>query len=181
MMDENITEYSQWYAIHTHPKQESRAEQNLQMWNVETFNPLLKKKRREGSWSSTPVYEVKPLFSRYIFARFNVSKMLYKINFTRGIHSVVSFGGDPAPIEDGIIELMKAAQQDDGYIQIGAKLKAGDKVVIKNGPFKNFQGIFERRMNDSERVMILLDTISFQGHISIDQEMVEKIEGNQPD
>ena len=76
---------------------------------------------------------------------------------------------------------MKAAQQDDGYIQIGAKLKAGDKVMIKNGPFKNFQGIFERRMNDSERVMILLDTISFQGHISIEQEMVEKIEGNQPD
>lgn len=181
MTDENATEDSLWYAIHTHPRQESRAEQNLQRWNVETFNPLLKKQKKENPWSSSPVYEVRPLFSRYIFARFNVGKMLHKINFTRGIHSVVSFGGDPAPIEDGIIELIRAAQQDDGYIQLGAKLKAGDKVVIKNGPFKNFQGIFERRMNDSERVMILLDTISFQGHISIDRELVEKIDGNQMD
>ena len=31
-----------WYAIHTHPKQENRAESNLQAWNVETFIPRIR-------------------------------------------------------------------------------------------------------------------------------------------
>jgi transcriptional antiterminator RfaH len=176
MSQGKAADVTRWYAVHTHLKQEDRAQSNLRAWNVETFNPLLKT-HTYRPFSTRPTYVVKPLFSSYIFARFKASQMLHKITFTRGINSVVSFGGDPAPIEDEIIDFIKSQTREDGFIRIGEELRPGDKVIIKNGPFKSFTGIFEREMKDSARVMILLNTIAFNGHVSIDHELVEKFNG----
>lgn len=33
-----------WYAIHTKPNQENRAEHNLRSWNVETFAPKFRRR-----------------------------------------------------------------------------------------------------------------------------------------
>jgi len=39
------------------------------------------------------------------------------------------------------------------------KFKTGDKVLVKEGPLKNFYGIFERDVKSPQRVMILLNAI----------------------
>ena len=57
-----------WYVLHTHPKQENRAESNLLSWNVETFVPRYKTRRR-NQFKSNPGYTVRPLFPGYIFVR----------------------------------------------------------------------------------------------------------------
>jgi transcription antitermination factor NusG len=64
--------------------------------------------------------------------------------------------------------------QEDGLVNIGEEFSAGDKVLIKKGPFKSLMGIFERRMDASNRVMVLLTTINFQGRISVEREMITK-------
>lgn len=162
-----------WYAIHTHPKQEIRAESNLTAWGVETFNPKYKK-RRNNEYGHH-IYVSSPLFPRYIFARFEVQHQLHKICFTRGVHSVVSIGVNPTPIDDEIIALIQSKVDEDGFIRIGEKLKSGDPVVISDGPLKSLTGIFEREMKASNRVVILLRFINYQGHIQIEKELVEKI------
>lgn len=84
-----------WYAIRTHPKQESRADENLKAWRVETFFP----RTRDCSFNELigePSYFIKPLFPGYLFARFALSRLLQKVRFTRGVHSVVCIGSDPA-------------------------------------------------------------------------------------
>jgi transcription antitermination factor NusG len=63
----------------------------------------------------------------------------------------------------------------DGFIRIGERLKPGDHVTIKDGPMKNLSGIFEKEMRDSERVSILLTTISFQGRVVIDRSLLDKV------
>jgi transcription antitermination factor NusG len=66
-----------WYAIHTHPNQENRAYRNLQAWNLETFAPTLKV-RRGNPFNGAHTYVTRPLFPRYIFARFDVDALLHK-------------------------------------------------------------------------------------------------------
>src|SRR5689334_16613864 len=83
---------SQWYVVHTNPKQEERADSNLRAWGVETLHPKLKT-RRFNEFTGAPTVTTKPLFPRYIFAKFNAREQLAKISFTRGVHYVVSFGG----------------------------------------------------------------------------------------
>ena len=163
-----------WYAIHTKPKQEGRADDNLRAWGVETFTP------RIGERRYTPVgqvkNELKPLFPQYIFARFDARCMLHQVCFTRGIHDVVRFGGDdPTPIDNEIIAIIRSRVGADGLIDLSEKFKAGDRIVIKDGPLKNFIGIFERDVKESDRVMILLSTLKYQAHLLLERGLVKKI------
>jgi transcriptional antiterminator RfaH len=168
-----------WYAIHTHPKQEDRAESNLKAWRVETFVPRYKQ-RRYHQYTNNPSQLIKPLFPRYIFARFVASELLHKIHFTRGVHSVVSFGKAPIPIDDELIAIIQARRSEDGFVRIGDEFKAGDHVMVKAGHFKGFTGIFERSLKDADRVMIMLKTVGYQPHIVIEKEYVVKAGGTCP-
>jgi transcriptional antiterminator RfaH len=165
-------EQAHWYVIHTQPKQEQRADSNLTAWGVETFFPRLKE-RRSQRYTGGTTYVVKPLFSRYIFARFNPSR-LHKIMFTRGVRDVVSFGGKPIPVDDEIILTIQSHIGDDGFVKLGEELKLGDQVVINDGPLRGVGGIFQKEIKDSDRVVILLAAVNYQGSIVIDKEYVRK-------
>lgn len=161
-----------WYAIHTHAHQEGRAESNLMVWNIETFVPRYKSRRR-NEFKSEPLYSIKPLFTGYIFARFDANE-LFKVRYTRGVHSVVSVGESPAPIDDELIETIKARGGEDGLVKLSDEFKPGDEVVLKGGHFTQFEGIFERRLKDSERVMILLKTVSHRVRVVVPESSVMK-------
>jgi transcriptional antiterminator RfaH len=162
-----------WYAIHTHPKEEDRATNNLIAWNVETFNPKIKE-RRVNQFTGAATYERKPLFPRYIFARFDASSLLSKIVFTRGVKRVVSFGDGPVPVEDEIINFIKDQVGQDGLIQVGEELKRGDLVTVKDGLLGELSGIFEREIKGTDRVKILLNAINYQASIVVAKEYVKK-------
>jgi transcriptional antiterminator RfaH len=164
---------SQWYAIHTHLHQENRSEANLRAWNVETFYPKIKGQRR-NEFSGAITYVIKPFFQRYLFGRFP-QQWLHKVWFTRGVESVVSFGGTPSPVDDDVIEFFRTRADKDGFIKVGEELKPGDTVVMGGGMLDSLEGVFEREMNDSERVMILLKTIKYQGHIIVSRDSIRKV------
>ncbi|HEX8560145.1 MAG TPA: transcription termination/antitermination NusG family protein [Pyrinomonadaceae bacterium] len=163
-----------WYAIQTHLKQEDRAYCNLAAWGLRAFSPRLREGRR-NQFTGAVTYFSKPMFSRYIFARFDAASLLHKICYTRGVKNVVCFGGSPVPIDDEVIAMLQARVGADGYVKLGEELKHGDRIVITGGPLKDFAGVFERGMKDSERVMVLLTTISYQGSFSVGKEMVRKV------
>jgi transcriptional antiterminator RfaH len=171
---ESSTINPHWFAIHTHLNQENRAEANLRAWNVETFFPKIKEQRC-NQFSGMRTSLTKPFFPRYIFARFDLNQLLHKVWFTRGVHSVVSFGGIPSPVDDDVIEFFQMRTDNDGFVRLGEDLKPGDKVVLQGGMLHSLVGIFEREMNDSERVMILLQTINYQGHIIVERNSVRKM------
>ena len=162
-----------WYAIHTHPKEEDRATSNLRAWNVETFNPKVRE-RRLNPFTGAASYEKKPLFPRYIFARFDAGTLLSKICFTRGVKRVVGFGAGPVPIEDKIIDFIMEQTGEDGFVQLGEELKRGDRVTVTNGLLGELSGIFEREIKGTDRVRILLNAINYQASIVIPKEHVRK-------
>ena len=163
-----------WYVIHTKPKQEVRAESNLRAWKVETFAPKIVECRTQP-YTGEKTHLVKPLFSGYIFARFSAEKMFHKVYYTRGVHSVVTFGETPTPVDDEVIDMICLRAGDDGFIRLGEDLKRGDKVVIKDGPFRGLNGIFEHGMKHSERVRVLLTAVNFQSHVLVDEALIKKI------
>lgn len=163
-----------WYVIHTKPKQEYRATGNLQAWGVETLNPRLKS-RRPSNFTGQPVEEVKPLFPRYIFARFDAATMLHKVWFTRGVNNVVSFGGNPQPVSDEIISVIQSNLDADGLVRLSDDLAQGDRVRITSGHLRDFEGVFERKVKASDRVVILLTAVSFQGCVEVESHSVEKV------
>jgi transcriptional antiterminator RfaH len=163
-----------WYVVHTHPKQEERTNANLQTWGLETLAPKLRV-NKFNEFTGKLSQLVRPLFPSYIFSRFKYNEVYHRVRYTRGVHSLVSFNNKPVPVDDEIIELMRSQIGGDGFVKTLEELKAGDEVVINNGRFQDFCGVFERDIPDSDRVRILLNTVSFQAHIVVDRAFVAKV------
>ena len=170
----DILDVPSWFALCTNPKQENRACSNLESWGVECFNPKIKECQR-NSFTGRPTFITKPLFSRYVFSRFIARTLLHQIRFTRGVHRVVSFNGKPVPIDDDVIELFKSRIDKNGLLQMGDPLQPGDRVKIKSGPWQELVGVVERDLTASERVLILMTSISYQGRLTVEKDLVQKL------
>ena len=159
-----------WYAIYTKPREEDRAESNLRSWGLKTLIPRIKEQRSRESKG-----RVKHLFPRYIFAQFNCETALHKVNYTRGVCGVVRFGEKPCPIDDVIIETIQSQIGQEGFIDFEEKFCTGDQVTIQGGPFESLQGTVEREMSDSDRLVVLLSSVSYQGRLMIQKALVKKV------
>lgn len=167
--------FPRWYIIHTRPKSEDTAHANLSAWGIESFNPRVREPRC-NEFNGNPTLRSKPLFPRYIFARFDVESLLHKIAYTRGAQNVVSFGGVPVPVDDLHVELIQSRIGKDGFVRMNDSLKSGDHVAVKAGPFKEFSGVFDRVIKDSDRVRILLTTVKYQASISIERGLIRTVD-----
>jgi transcriptional antiterminator RfaH len=162
-----------WYAVHTHPRQEDRAAGNLRAWGIETFSPKFKE-RHFNAYTQESTCLIKHLFPRYIFARFDLSR-LCKVSYTRGIHAVVSFGDQPAIVEEPIIALIRSRIDGEGFVRIDDEPRPGDAVIVREGPLKGLTGVFSREMKEDERVMILLNAVNYQAHAVIHKSLVKRM------
>jgi transcriptional antiterminator RfaH len=163
-----------WYVIKTQPKQEVRAECNLRTLGIETFLPKTRE-RYTNPFTGLLSTVIRPLFPRYMFARFDVNSTLRRACFTRGVHSVVNFGNGPTSVDDEIIELIQLRVGEDGLVKLNNELNAGDPVMIDNGPLRDMVGVFQYDIGGTDRVAILLTAISYQGRVIIGKDLVKKI------
>lgn len=164
----------QWYVIKTQPKQETRAECNLRVLGINTFLPRVNE-RQINPFSGLPAYVIRPLFPRYLFAQFEINSMLRRVYFTRGVHSVISFGNGPTSVDDEIIRLIQLRVDENGLVKLNDDLNEGDRVTINAGPLRDLVGVFQYDIKGTDRVAILLSAISFQGRVVIEKDLVQKI------
>jgi transcriptional antiterminator RfaH len=172
-MNEERWDESCWYLVRTHPKQEARAEENLRSWQVETFLPRFKEQRL-NKFTEEAVFTVKPLFPSYLFAKFKLRDLYHKVRYTRGVRELVSFTDYPSIIDEEVVRIIKLRIGKEGLVMIGDDLQIGDRVVVKGGPLKNLCGVFERELKDTDRVMILLETVNFQAHVEVRRDLLQK-------
>jgi transcriptional antiterminator RfaH len=164
-----------WYVLRTKPRQESRAEQNLKAWGLQTLLPLCPDRPgRAHRRDRDSVMQV--LFPSYIFCRFH-EDMFGKVKFTYGVSNVVSFGGVPAVVDQTIIDELATRLDPAGFVSLQDRplLNKGDKVVIESGPFKNFMAVFDQEITGSDRVRILLDAVKFQSRMEIPRSEIRKL------
>ena len=162
-----------WYVVCTKPKNESRAAGNLAGGKIEVLAPRIKfKKYRDGKF----VYVTEPMFPGYIFVKFHPVDEFRLVKYTRGIKNIVNFNGKIIPLQDELVAFIKNGLSEDNVAVVQKKeLKKGEKVIIQEGPFKGFSGIFEKELDGKERVAILLDGVDYCARMEIDRELIASI------
>ena len=161
-----------WYVIQTKPKKEEEADSYLSTRGVEIFNPLMETfALRNGRMNK----ELKPLFSGYIFGKFDLEQNYPLVRWGRGVKKVLGFGGYPTSISEEVVEIIKERTDTEGIVRLKQNFKANDVIRIKTGPLKDLLGIFERWVSDNERVRILLNLIGYQPAVEIHYSMIEKV------
>ena len=159
-----------WYAIYTKPGKEDSVTSRLQGIGLEVLNPKLKLKKYKRNKLAEVI---EPLFPCYLFARFDKEKYAHLISYTRGVRYIVG-KQNPIIVYDEIIETIKEGMEDGDIIVIKpGRFEKGERVLIREGPFRDFYGIFEREIKGNERVMILLETIHYK--IELEKQFLTKL------
>lgn len=163
-----VSSQAAWYVLHTKPRQEFRALEQLRNQDYHCYLPTLQVDRiRQGKLESA----VEPLFSRYLFIRLDmVASNWAPIRSTRGVSRMVAFGGRYATLPDPCIE---ALQSEEG-VKRESLFDPGDRVAIRSGPFAGLEGIYQ--LSDGEaRALVLVELMSQPQRLKLAVETLRKV------
>ncbi len=161
-----------WYLVHSKPRQEMIAEANLQRWGIESFCPQLKETKLIRGKKRTVI---SPLFPGYLFTRFDLRTDYRKVAYAHGVSDVVRFGTIPAKVDDAIIETIRA-RMHEGFVTLSASsFLSGQTVKIQEGPFKGLLAVFERELTGTQRVALLLKSVSYSARLIIERDWISKV------
>lgn len=154
-----------WYLVHTKPRQEKLALENLQSQGYQCYLPtLLSEKLRRDVLSVAD----EPLFPRYLFIRLGMgggAKSWAPIRSTKGVSRLVCFGVEPAKVDDALVETLQA-RLVSARAEPERLFKPGDSVCLTEAPFAGIEGIYQ--MPDGERrVMVLIELLSRQVRVRV--------------
>lgn len=139
-----------WYAVQSKPRGEEVASHTLQTLGLEVFLPRV----RRGT------HRPGPLFPGYLFARLHPTQHLHAVRYSRGVLRVLGGREHPVPVDDEVIAACRQRLDRDGFILLEEPgFRPGDRLRIEYGPFAGFEGVFVRTLDDSSRVMILLEAM----------------------
>jgi len=154
-----------WYVINTKPKKEFQVERLFQEGGLEVYSPKFRQEKR-----------IKPFFPGYEFIRFEHPAQYKLVTYTRGVKKIVGNRGGPIPLPESIVLDMKA-REVNGFIELakyGEEPDIGDEIEVAEGPLKGLKGVFQKELEDKQRVMILLNYVSYQGQLLIEKRKLKK-------
>ncbi|MBN2046671.1 MAG: hypothetical protein JW750_02410 [Anaerolineaceae bacterium] len=140
-----------WYVIHSKTAKENFVRTQCCQRNIETYLPLMK------VVSSRRTKKI-PYFPGYLFIHVDLETTgRSTFDWMPGAIGFVSFGGEPARIPNKTMEVLRGRIESDNQTALDEDaFHPGDTVIIHEGPFKNYEAIFERRLDHRQRVRVLL-------------------------
>ncbi|MGD1009862.1 MAG: transcription termination/antitermination NusG family protein [Candidatus Aminicenantales bacterium] len=155
-----------WYVINTKPKKEAQVEKLFQEGGFTLYCP----KHRSES-------QVKPFFPGYAFLSFDFPGQYQMVKYTRGVKRIVGNDEGPIPILEAVVQGLRAREKDGLIVleKYGAEPGLGDEIEVMEGPLKGLKGVFKKEAGDKERVMILLNYVSYQGMLLIEKRKIKKV------
>lgn len=155
-----------WYAVKCKPRHESIVSTNLDRAGIPIFFPQIRDSRKVRE---KLVWSFGPLFPGYLFAKFDVKFEYRIVKYARGVHGIVSFGANPAVVDEDLIQAIQE-RLDDGSVNLVKPFRTGQIVKIKDGPLHGMEAIFERHTPPYQRAVLLLRAISFRAKLIVDLE-----------
>ena len=155
-----------WFVVNTKPKKESIVERLFQQGGITVYNP---KYREEG--------RIRPFFPGYEFVLFSHPEQYKLVKYTRGVKRIVGNDAGPIPVEESVLDGIRS-REVEGFIELskhGIEPEVGDEIEVAEGPFRGLRGIFTKGMTDQDRVLILLNYVSYQGQLIIEKSKLKKV------
>jgi len=163
-----------WYILSIKPKQEHTVRKNLDILEVEHYLPLFKKKKKIKK-AKTDV--VVPLFPGYLFCRFIFDEHYQKIRYTRGVKKVLGNKQSLWVLDDEKIQDIRQREKDGLVVmkKVEKTFEKGTPIVVDEGDFDGWEGIFLEDIPDEKRAVILLTNVNFTTKLTLPREYLESL------
>lgn len=160
-----------WYCFSALPKKEHIAAELLRREAaIESFCPRIvyPKRTKRGT-----VKFVEPLFPGYLFVRTDLRETYRRIRAVAGVRNVVAFGGYVPVVPQAFIDDLRARMTTENLRELQPPhLQPGQRVVITDGPFKDWAAIVSGKVDSRQRVALLLDFLGRQMEIKVEQSLI---------
>ena len=170
-----------WHVVHTKPRLEQQALENLERQGYTCFLPTLDvQKVSRGKFRIA----TEPLFPRYIFIQLEhatedagLNKQSWApIRSTLGVQRLVSFGTSPAIVGDKLIAELAAHHETRQAPE--AIFHANESVLITQGPFAGIEGLYQRLAqipSGEARAFVLIELLSKSIALPVAPEHLKKL------
>ena len=162
-----------WYLLYSKPQQERVALENLERQGYPAYLPLVRARKRR----QTRVVQVtEPMFPRYLFVHLSDTTDDWgPIRSTLGVSNLVRFGNQAARVPDGLVERLRAREDEEGLQPVLAKaFRAGETVRIAEGALAGYEAVFHAR-SGRERVIILLRLAGKLARVEVGEDSIEPL------
>jgi transcription termination/antitermination protein NusG len=156
-----------WYALQVRPRCEKVVASTLVSKGFEGFLPLYSQR---SQWSDRIKQLQLPLFTGYLFCRFDVNKRL-PILVTPGVVRVVGIGGTPYPVEEREIQALQMIALSNLQAEPWSYLNIGQKVRIELGSLAGVEGILSG-VKGSSKLVISVSLLKRSVAVEIDESWV---------
>jgi transcriptional antiterminator RfaH len=149
-----------WYLIRTKANRERFVREQLARIVPEIFLPMLKLPLTRLHRATPPLV---PLFPQYVFARVHLATQFFAVRYMPGVAGFVFTGCEPLAVSEAIVDSFRS-RRTDCVLQLNpTPFRCGEHVRVVEGPFRDFEAIFENYLSGTKRVAILINTIEGGG------------------
>ena len=146
-----------WYVLQSKPQKESLLYTQLCLRKIETYYPRLCVKPVNPRSRKLRSY-----FPGYLFVHVDLENVGFSsLEWLPGERGLISYGGEPAIVPDTIINAIRRKVDEinfAGGVTLH-KIKPGDPIEIKFGPFAGYRAIFDACLSGNDRVRVLLQML----------------------
>lgn len=142
-----------WYLLQCKPRQNFRAEENLNNQGYTCYHPVQEVERIQRG---KKVRVREPLFPGYMFIQLDkLADNWRPVRSTRGVNRLVAFNEQPLPVALSIIDGLRARTE---RVIEQTPFSAGDTIRITRGAFAELEAIFQSFDGD-KRVVLLFELL----------------------
>ena len=152
-----------WYAIRTRSRHEKLVNDQLVRRGVETFLPLVERRRRWADRWKTVSF---PLFPGYCFARFPLADRLTVLT-AMGVIEILGNHAGPVPVTEGEVEAIRTLVTSTLPFDPHPYLTDGMQVEVVRGPLEGVRGILVRK-DRRARIVVSLRLIRQAAAVELD-------------
>jgi transcription antitermination factor NusG len=157
-----------WNVVHTNPNHEAQVAKFLGLHAIEVYAPqfALPARTRPGS--------VRDRRRRFVFPGYLFLRVPHQfgrwdlVHWAPGVRRVLSDNGSPATVSDAVVDRIRERLVEETTVRKRLPFTPGQPVVIERGPLAMVDAIFDKALNTSERVQVLVHLLGRLMTVAVD-------------
>jgi len=157
-----------WNVLYTNPNQDTQVAKFLGLHGIEVYAPQFAPAARTRP-GSVRDRRRRLVFPGYLFLRVPPQFRHWDVvRWAPGVRRVLSDNGAPACVADAVVDRIRVRLMEEPAIGRPPKFTPGQPVVIERGPLAMVDAIFDRALNTSERVQVLVHLLGRPMTVAVD-------------
>jgi transcription antitermination factor NusG len=161
-----------WKVLHVAPNAEPPVCKYLGLHDIEGYAPRFPPPPRTKP-GSVRDRKSRWVFPGYVFVKIEDGFARWDvIRWAPGVRRMLQADGEPGTVDDSVVDHVRRRLAERSLTPIRPLLHKGQSVVIQSGPLRMVDAIFERNLDASGRVQVLIQLLGRPLAVEVDAAIV---------